>query len=119
MKFLLTTLYILIQFASCQQDKLPEYVLPKDKMTKVLWDILLADEMTNLKLQTIDSNFKQITYRTNLYQKVVEIHKTTDEKFQKSFSWYQSHPEEMKIILDSLRSFSLRAMYIPPPKPVK
>jgi hypothetical protein len=97
---------------------MPQEVLPKEKMTKILWDIILADELTNLKLHKIDSGFKQDNYRIGLYQKVVEKHKTTDERFQKSFTWYQMHPEQMKIILDSLRSLSLREMYVPHPKPV-
>ncbi len=119
MKVISLYFILIVSFASCRQDQLPDGVLPKEKMTKLLWDILLADEMTNLKLQSADSAFKQIPYRIDLYNKIVSLHKTTLSEFQKSFAYYQNRPDQMKVILDSLRSFSLRAMYVPPPKPVE
>ena len=93
----------LLLFFSCKQKtKVPDTILPINKMEKVLMDILLADEFYNQKQAdsaTIDS-----FNRTNLYKAVFTLHKTNKDEFRKSLNFYEGHPDLLKTILDSVRS---------------
>ena len=93
----------LILFFSCKQKtKVPDTVLPIDKMENVLMDMFLADEFYNQKQAdsaTIDS-----FNRTNLYKAVFTHHKTDKDEFRKSLRFYESHPHLLKIVLDSVYS---------------
>jgi len=93
----------LLLFFSCKQKtKVPDTILPVNKMEKVLMDILLADEFYNQKQAdsaTIDS-----FNRTNLYKAVFTLHKTNKDEFRKSLNFYEGHPDLLKTILDSVRS---------------
>ena len=93
----------LLLFFSCKQKtKIPDTILPLDKMEKVLLDMLRADEFYNQKQAdsaTIDS-----FSRTNLYQAVFTLHKTNKKEFEKSITFYESHPDLLKTVLDSMHS---------------
>ena len=96
-----TWLLAVILFFSCsQKTKVPDTVLPPDKMEKLLMDMLRAEELLN-KVQ-IDSTLKDSITRFNLYQSVLAFHKTDKENFKKSFTYYENHPNLLKPILDSM-----------------
>ena|SRR5687768_995652 len=93
----------LLLFFSCKQKtKVPDNILPVDKMEKVLMDMMLADEFYNQK--QIDSATIDSFSRTNLYKAVFTLHKTNKEEFRKSLNFYESHPDLLKTVLDSLHS---------------
>ena len=93
----------LLLFFSCKQKtRVPDTVLPVDKMEKVLMDMLLADEFYNQK--QADSATMDSFNRTNLYKAVFTHHKTNKDEFKKSLSFYESHPDLLKTILDSVHS---------------
>ena len=93
----------LLLFFSCKQKtKVPDTILPVNKMEKVLMDMLLADEFYNQK-QTDSATIDSFS-RTNLYQAVFTLHKTNKEEFRKSLSFYESHPDVLKTVLDSLHN---------------
>jgi hypothetical protein len=90
---------------SCSGSKVPKDVLPPQKMQAVLWDAMLADEMADyygLK----DSSLNILSRHAELYQKIFAIHKISKDDFKKSLRFYESHPDLLKPIFDSLQKKS-------------
>jgi hypothetical protein len=117
----LTILTLLLFLCGCNnQPKVPREVLPPQKMKQVLWDLIRADELTYTRAGT-DTNATKLIHRTALYQKVLQIHRISKEVFRKSFSYYQSNPDLLKTIIDSMYSQATAPPPPPPPapKPVK
>ena len=97
----------LILFFSCtQKTKIPGTILPPDKMEKVLMDMLRAEEFLNQRQS--DSAIADSFNRVKLYQSVLTLHKTTKENFKKSFTFYEAHPDWLKVVLDSMHSEATR-----------
>jgi hypothetical protein len=93
----------LILFFSCtQKTKIPEDILPPDKMEKLLMDMLRAEEFLNQRQP--DSATLDSFNRIKLYQSVLALHKMTKENFKKSFTFYEAHPDLLKTVLDSMHS---------------
>jgi hypothetical protein len=71
-------------------------------MQWVLWDMIRADEFLNSYVLSRDTSLDKKTEREHLYGKVFGVHKISAEEFEKSFSFYRSHPDFLKNMLDSL-----------------
>lgn len=68
-----------------------------------MWDLMRADAYIAdfiMKDSTRDRN----TESAVLYEKVFAIHSTSQQAFNKSMDFYESRPDLLKIITDSLRS---------------
>ena len=102
MKSGLLIFFFIFFLISCKsRDKIPKNILPQEKMQAVLWDIIRADKfLTDFILK--DTSLNKDTASINLYQQIFRIHHVSKEKFQQSFAFYRSHPDLLKIILDSL-----------------
>ena len=89
--------------ASCSsREDIPNDVLPVKKMQQVLWDVMVADEVVEF-YHMKDSSLNAFNKRMGLYDTVFSIHKISKQHFQKSLQFYQSRPDLLKIILDSLQ----------------
>jgi hypothetical protein len=67
-----------------------------------MWDLMRADAYVTdfiMKDSTCDKKVESI----KLYEKIFSIHSTTRETFKKSLAFYQSRPDLLKVINDSLR----------------
>ena len=94
--------FFLFLFQSCvEKDKLPANVLSKNKMQSVLWDLLRADEFV-VNNSTKDSALNIRDKSIELYDQVFRIHNITRDEFQKSLDYYQTRPDLLKVILDSI-----------------
>lgn len=83
------------------QYKVPPDILPKDKMEKVLWDMILADRYASVFLSRDSAkNIKEETF--TLYEQVFTIHKITRQQFTKSMKYYLDRPDISQVMLDSL-----------------
>lgn len=91
---------------SCQSS-IPKNVLPPKKMQAVLWDVMQADEMAEY-YSAKDTSFRSMAKHVGYYQKVFAIHKISKEDFTRSLTYYENHPKDLKIILDSLQNFGER-----------
>lgn len=95
---------LLLIAASCtRKDKVPGDVMPKEKMEKVLWELMQADRFANsflLKDSTTDIKTKSLQQ----YEKVFEINGITRDEFMKSYQFYSSRPDISKVLFDSLSS---------------
>ena len=72
--------------SACSDKKMPDDVLPIDKMKSVMWDMILAGEYVKyLKEKDTTGLFDSTRY----YTETLELHKTTREKFYKSYDYYK------------------------------
>ncbi len=97
-------LIIVLFLASCSDsnDGPGKDILPGEKMEAVLWDMMSAGEFYNSYLNRLDSSFNKDSARMATYETVFRIHKIDQATFDRSYKWYQQHPEKMSILLDSL-----------------
>ncbi|MBD0331852.1 MAG: DUF4296 domain-containing protein [Chitinophagaceae bacterium] len=101
---------------SCNSTFVPKRILPVKEMQQVLWDVMQADELVNY-YYTKDSSINRIKKSKELYQKIFRMHEITSEDFKRSLHYYQSRPDLLKIILDSLQH-KTSAPSIPSRKPI-
>jgi hypothetical protein len=76
-------------------------------MAKVLWDMVQADELATIRLAK-DTGKNVKTERIQLYKKVFQLHKISEEQFSKSFHYYSGHPDQLKVIFDTLEARGTR-----------
>jgi len=115
-------LIILITAATCVTAcKSKKEIIPVKEMKFVMWDMLVADAWFgdwSMKDSTIRANKENL----NLYQKVFDMHHVTKDAFYTSYKYYSSHPDEMKILMDSVNAYGGRlrdsATKANEPKPV-
>ena len=93
--------FILLIFSCTQKGKTPDSIIPPKKMEAVFWDIFRADELAN-QLKTSDSVKTALQHHAELYDQVFKLHNTSKEEFRKSFNYYQSRPDLLKPMLESL-----------------
>jgi hypothetical protein len=97
--------YFLVIFcviaAGCGGDSVPTGVMKPDKMRTVLWDVLRADEIAVRK--RVDSANTTADNYIGAYRQVLTNNKVSKEDFKKSLQYYQTHPADLKPILDSLQ----------------
>lgn len=99
----LLIVYACFLFTGCKsRDSIPDSILPPKKMQLVLLDLMRADQFLADYVLNKDSSLDRKTESIKLYQKIFLIHKINKEIFQKSFSFYRSHPAFLKVIMDSL-----------------
>lgn len=93
----------LVAILSCSsKDNVPEDILPRQKMTEVMWDMMRAGEFLNSFVFFKDTQTNRSAQSQKWYSKIYRIHGLTKEEFERSYDYYQHHPHLMKIILDSL-----------------
>ena len=100
-------IYILVSsliFFACKND---HKLLPIPQMKFVMWDIINADEW--MKLAAVkDYTILLKKENISLYNKIFTLHKISKEDFYNSYNYYETHPNDMKILLDSLAAFGKR-----------
>lgn len=101
--FLFIILFFLL---SCNgKNHIPENIIKQREMEAIMWDMIKADNLALQRVRynpTLDKNKEDIA----LLDTVFDIHKIRKSDFDRGLTFYQDHPEMMKIILDSIRSFS-------------
>jgi hypothetical protein len=100
---------VLIFAVSCGQvNKRPGDILSQEKMRQVMWDLIRTDVYVSDFL-TKDSTINRDSSRLKMYEQVYRLHATSKESFKKSLAYYQSHPDLLKAITDSLRADERRS----------
>ncbi|MEJ7737369.1 MAG: DUF4296 domain-containing protein [Chitinophagaceae bacterium] len=90
-------------------------IIPRQEMIKILWDIMLVDEFAVdfIHRDTAKDVEKE---RKILYLQVFDLHNVSREQFSSSFKFYSAHPQDMKMIFDSLNARGARErknVYLP------
>lgn len=108
----LPLIFVSLFLVACTEGNDPKKdVLPPQKMESVLWDILKAEAIADSR-QLKDSSFQSIAIHTTLYDTVFAVHQIDKDVFKKSLRYYESRPDLLKIIFDSLQSKSDRRTLI-------
>lgn len=102
MNKLIPFLFFCFLMACENRDKIPNGILPKKEMQNILWDMIQADQFSKqfVLKDSAKRNVKQET--TQLYDEVFQIHHISKDAFTKSYQFYTSRPDLLKIIFDSL-----------------
>ena len=66
-----------------------------------MYDALRADDLASFYSEK-DSSYKTIAKHDSLYQVIFELHQTSRTAFINSLTYYQNHPDLLKIIVDSM-----------------
>jgi uncharacterized lipoprotein NlpE involved in copper resistance len=100
-------LLIIAAFISCNNKQ--KQTIPSSEMKLILWEMSNADELTNemVARDTTVKNKKQYL-QVKQYEQVFAVHNITKEKFYSSLQFYQSRPDQYKILLDSVVAYGNR-----------
>src|SRR6187399_285236 len=102
MRFLLFIIPFILSFGCIRDNKIPKDVIPQNEMRKIMWDLMRADAyVTDFVMK--DSTRDKKAESVKLYEKIFDIHATSQEAFKKSLAFYQNRPDLFKVISDSLR----------------
>ncbi len=102
-------LFVILCFigSACRSKTKNEEVLGIDTMKVILWDMLRADEyFTRLSIK--DSTAVKRKEQIRLYEQVYAIHHLRKGKFDSSYRYYEAHPLQFKVLLDSLDAYAGR-----------
>lgn len=99
---------IVFVFFSCRSST-PQNILQQGEMQSVMWDMMQADEMADY-YPGKDSSLNNLEKHAAYYQAVFTLHKISKEDFKRSLNYYQSHPEKLKPILDSLQNLNEKVL---------
>ena len=115
MKFFLFIILIISNFACIRDNKVPKDIIPQNQMRKIMWDLMRADAyVTDFVMK--DSTRDKKTESAKLYEKIFDIHATSQEAFKKSLVFYQNRPDLFKVISDSLRADEKKSQQYPDEK---
>lgn len=117
-KLLLPLLAGLWLIMSCgSKDALPKDVMPREKMQVVMYDLMRSTEFLNTYVFSKDSNINKQAESQKWHDKVFEIHKISRADFERSFTYYKTHPELMRVLMDSLNQKEVTAANTAAPIP--
>jgi Domain of unknown function (DUF4296) len=109
---------IAVLILGCKRTPKDQEILPINTMKLAMWDMMRADEwytQTTLK----DTLYLRKKENIQLYEQVFAIHGTTRKQFYNSYQYYETHPKEFKVLMDSIYAYTERLKLPPPPPPVK
>ncbi|MFM8711135.1 MAG: DUF4296 domain-containing protein [Sphingomonadales bacterium] len=92
-----------MSMAACGSDKsVPDGVLPPDKMQEVVWDLMRADQFVVGFALPQDSALDDKSEKIKWYSRVLAIHRVSEQQFKESFRYYQTRPDLIAIMMDSI-----------------
>ena len=115
MRFFLFIIFFILNFGCIRDNKIPKDIIPQNQMRKIMWDLMRADAyVTDFVMK--DSTRDKKAESAKLYEKIFEIHATSQEAFKKSLAFYQNRPDLFKVISDSLRADEKKSQQYPDEK---
>jgi hypothetical protein len=94
--------FLCLLFTACSKPE-PKNILPEKKMRAVMWDIMRADEVADY-YGGMDTAMRKWTIRAAYYKEIFQLHSITEQDFKRSLAYYQNHPTDLQLILDSLQA---------------
>src|SRR4030095_6379681 len=93
---------------SCSNRKeIPSNILVPEQMGKVLFDIALAEEFASTYIAK-DPGVNKDSAISIEVDKVMKIHKISQERFRESYDFYKTRPDVLKEIVDSVYARAMR-----------
>lgn len=103
MRYGLLIICCLFFITGCKnKNRIPDGIIPQKKMQAILWDMMRSDQFLSDFVLKKDSSLDKRFESIKLYGQVFDIHHISKEQFGKSFSFYKTHPDLFKVIMDSL-----------------
>lgn len=100
---IVVSLLIFLCLVSCSdKDKVPSGIIPREKMGKILWDMIQADQYSTIYLAKDSTRINPKMETLKLYQQVFQLHQVSRDEFRKSFQYYLGRPDMTKTLFDSL-----------------
>ncbi len=107
-KPLFLSFLLLFLMLSCNGRKhIPSGILEPEKMEKVMHDVLVAEGYAESYLYK-DSSKTKVEWMNRELDKVLAIHKVSQETFMKSYDFYKDRPDLFKPIADTMNEKSQR-----------
>ena len=91
----------------CQPEPGKGGILSVNKMKVVMWDMMRVDEFAASYLAK-DSAINVKKEKELLYQKVYKTHQIDSATFFTSFDYFAKHPNDYRVLLDSIANFGNR-----------
>jgi hypothetical protein len=102
MRLLLASILCSVFFSCANNNKVPEDIIPKVKMEKVMWDMVQADRFVNNFLPKRGDTTYNDTAVFKVYESVFRVHNITRDEFLKSYKFYLSRPDITRVMFDSI-----------------
>lgn len=99
----LVYLFLAVFVLACGGDEVPADVLPPKQMEAIIWDLLRADELAD-HYYAKDSSLTRMQFFGEQYDRVFAIHGLTRQQLQQSLRYYESRPEKLKPIFDTVQA---------------
>ena len=100
-KDLILIFFLVILYSCSEKTNIPKGIIKLPQMEEVLFDMMKADALAS-EIVKQDSSLKLPAMNIELYKKVFSAHNITRTVFDSSYSFYEKHPEMMRILLDSM-----------------
>jgi hypothetical protein len=107
MKIQYSYLLLLLVMIGCSNKDNEAKTIPIDKMKVVVWQLMNADEHY-ARISLIDSNWRITKKNVQFYQQIFDLNKIDRVAFYQQIDYLKTHPEEFKILMDSVTEFSKR-----------
>lgn len=91
----------------CRSGAPAEGLLAPDSMKVIMWDMMKADELY-LRISAKDTTAARRKENIRLYEQVFALHRITKKQFDSSYRYYATHPDQFKLLLDSLDTYAAR-----------
>ena len=104
--FFLLLAAMFICYSCRHKPELPPDIIPLNRMKMLVWDMEMANQ--NAADKFMEQKDSQRMEATSLYQQVFMKHKTNKADFYKSFTYYESHPDILKVLFDSVGDYGNR-----------
>jgi hypothetical protein len=95
-------LLLTFSLACTDYDKIPEDILPRERMETIVWQLMEADQYTNMLIIKDSTQKTNLQARLKLYQKIFDLNKITENDFKKSYMFYMGRPDLNKRLFDSI-----------------
>ncbi|WP_439506950.1 DUF4296 domain-containing protein [Sediminibacterium sp.] len=100
-------LFLIVLTMACAGETIPKQVIPIKEMTPIMWDIMKMDEYY-VRLTSKDSLNKLTKENIRLYDQVFRSYGINRKTFYDSYAYYESHPAQFKVLVDSIDALSNR-----------
>jgi Domain of unknown function (DUF4296) len=103
MREMLLLLCVFGMVACSDTKKPPANIIGPEKFQKILADVILADALS-VERSFKDTSLKIKDANATYFLKIFELHGVTKNEFMRSYNFYLSRPDLLRVISDSVSS---------------
>lgn len=103
MKWIISMLLFISVIGCTDSQQIPDGIIGKREMEKILWDMVQADRYVNYYIvNKIDSTIDKKKESAIFYERVFQMNGITRQEFIKSYKFYLGRPDITKVLFDSI-----------------